>query len=93
MSNKNVIYIILSALILFAIVLSIALVSLNENAQAVTEKETPVTLPVIITTITPAPEESELPVITPPSQTTDPASGTDIVLEPTQRPSTNTDIP
>lgn len=93
MSNKNVIYIILSVLMLFAIVLSIALVSLNEKAEPEAETQTPASQQVIITTITPAPAESEDPVITPPSQTIDPASGTDIVLQPTQRPSTDTDIP
>ena len=56
-----------------------------------TVRPTPVPTPVPTPEPTPEPTE-EIPVITPPASSDDPASGTDIVLT-TARPASGTDLP
>ena len=104
-TSKRIMYIAAAAVLLLLIVFIVSAVSRSENSPAAQPTETvqatsapaqspaPTAAPTPVPTPEPTPEPTEeMPVITPPASSDDPASGTDIVLT-TARPASDTDLP
>lgn len=84
-SNKHAIYIVIAVLVVIIAVL-IAVFAGGSGASDEVEPSQEVA------SASPSPTPSPTPAITPPADDGDPASGSDIILEPEQRPATDSDL-
>jgi|GEM_PF-3379223 len=91
--NKKVIFSAIGLLSAAIILLIIVLTSYKSGNALTTPTPTETEGTQQVINIDDPQDTAEVPAITPPADEEDPASGSDIVLTPTQGPATDTDLP